>query len=202
MRGVLHKWGFFAAVAASVWLVLQHLDQSLWPTIVFVSGVCGLLGTSALYHRVTWNEAWYARIRVIDHAMIFALILGTYTPLFVVALEGRRAGLFAATCAVAAVGILVTLLWQSAPKWVRALIYLTVGWMGALIAPDLVDAIGWSGMGMLFAGGIVYSIGALFYALKRPNPFPGVFGYHELFHAMVILAAGLHFAVVSFWVLA
>ena len=203
LRGVLHVYAFFVFLAAGAWLVLSRGDEKAWPALVFVASVVGVFGTSALYHRVKWSPAWSPRIRVLDHAMIFGLILGTYTPLFVVSLDGRgREGTFLATCAVAGAGVLVTLFWRNAPKWVRSAVYLGVGWMGALVAPDLVETIGWSGIGMLLGGGIAYSVGAVFYALKRPNPFPGVFGYHELFHALVIVAAGLHFSLITFWVLA
>jgi hemolysin III len=203
LRGVLHVWAFFLFLAAGAWLVLSQGEGRTWPALVFASSVVGVFGTSALYHRVSWSPAWYPRIRVLDHAMIFGLILGTYTPLFVISLDGRgRETTFFATCALAGAGVLVTLFWRSAPKWVRSAVYLAVGWMGALVAPDLVETIGWSGIAMLLGGGIAYSIGAVFYALKRPNPFPGIFGYHELFHALVIVAAGLHFSLITFWVLA
>lgn len=202
MRGLLHLYAFFGFLLAGAALVASQWDAERWPTTVFAASVTGLFGTSALYHRVRWSPEWYARIRLIDHAMIFVLILGTYTPLFLVSLEGRGLeATFGVTCAVAVAGIAVTTLWRTAPKWVRSAVYLGVGWTAVLVASDLVDAIGWDGVAMLAGGGVAYSLGALVYALKRPNPVPGVFGYHEIFHALVIVAAGTHFAVITFWVL-
>jgi len=198
MRGVLHLWAFFVSLVAGAILVVTAMS---WPYAVFALSVAGLFGTSALYHNVRWSKAWYARVRRADHAMIFALILGTYTPLFMISLAGRGVDLlFFSTCAVAGLGVLITLLWPQAPKWVRAVVYLVVGWMGAAVAPELLGALGPSGLGLLLLGGVLYSVGAVIYAIKRPDPWPDTFGYHEIFHALVIAAVAAHFGVVAFYV--
>lgn len=203
MRGTLHAWAFFLFLGIGAWLVLAQRGSRWLPAAVFAGSVVALFGTSALYHRVKWSRTWYARMRRLDHTMIFGLIVGTYTPVFLVALVGQGVGwVFATVCVVAGIGALVTVFWSNAPKWVRSAIYVSVGWIGALVIPDMIDAIGWSGFGMLIGGGVVYSLGALVYALKRPDPFPRVFGYHEIFHALVIAAVGMHYACIAFWVLA
>ena len=201
LRGVLHQWAFFLFAGLGVWLVASQRDAHLWPAAVFAASVLGVFGTSALYHRVKWSSRWYARVRRLDHTMIFGLIMGTYTPIFVVALAESDVGLyFKIAWAVTAAGALMTLLWQTAPKWVRSLVYVGVGWIGVPVLPDIVDALGYAGLSLLVGGGVAYSIGAVFYALKRPNPFPGVFGYHELFHALVVVAVAMHYAAIAFWV--
>ena len=202
MRGVLHLWAFFLFLAAGIWLVASQRDGMWWPAAIFAGSVVGLFGLSALLHRVAWSDTWYPRMRRLDHAMIFGLIVGTYTPVFVVALAGRGDELvFAAVCGLAGLGVLLTLFWPGVPKWVRSLVYLSVGWIGVAAVPDLIDTVGWSGLGLILGGGVAYSVGALVYAFRRPNPFPRIFGYHEIFHALVIAAVATHFVLIRFWVL-
>jgi len=201
LRGVLHVWAFFASLVAGTLLVLVRRGPLPWPALVYASSVTALLGTSALYHRVAWSPPWYSRMRRLDHAMIFVLILGTYTPIFLITLKGHGRGwLFASVCAVAAIGVLITMFWTAAPKWARAAVYLAVGWMSVLVLPDLARTIGWSGLAMMALGGGTYTVGAIVYAIRRPDPWPDVFGYHEIFHALVITAAAIHFAMIAFWV--
>ncbi|MBL4683468.1 MAG: hemolysin III family protein [Nannocystaceae bacterium] len=198
MRGVLHRWALIPFVLAGVWLVLAAAPAARWPTLVYALSVPACMGTSALYHRVHWKPPWYARMRKLDHAMIFVLIVGTWTPLCLVACRSRDVGtLFATLFVMAGIGIAITLFWGGAPKWLRALIYLAVSWVGVLIVPHLYATMGALGVGLLAAGGVLYSVGALAYALQWPNPSPRVFGYHEIFHVFVILAAATHFALVA-----
>jgi hemolysin III len=202
MRGLLHLWAFFLFLAAGAWLVASQPSGRWWPAAIFAGSVVGLFGSSALLHRVSWSPVWYPRMRRLDHAMIFGLVVGTYTPVFVVALEGRGVEpVFGAVCVVAGLGVLLTLFWPSAPKWVRSLVYLSVGWIGIAVVPDLIATVGWSGLAMVLAGGVAYSVGAVIYALRRPNPFPRIFGYHEVFHALVIAAVAMHFMLIRYWVL-
>lgn len=199
MRGVLHVWAFLGSLIVGGLLVFERSPPPV-PAVIFALSVTGLFGTSALYHRVRWSPVWYARVRRIDHAMIFVLIMGSYAPLFA-AVEGRGLEpVFVAIYAVAAVGVVMTLLWTSAPKWARASVYLVVGWMCVILTPDIFDALGGSGLSMLVLGGALYSIGAIVYAIKRPDPVPDVFGYHEIFHALVIAAVATHFVLVRFWI--
>ena len=133
--------------------------------------------------------------------MIFVLIAGTEAPLFLLALEGRGLDtLYYVALGTAAVGFTITMCWAEAPKWVRALIYVVVGWSGVPAAPALANALGPGALALLILGGVLYSVGAVAYGLKRPNPWPGRFGYHEVFHAFVLAAVTSHYAVIAFWV--
>ncbi len=201
-RGMLCVWGFFGFLIMGVALTASDVEATTWPVIVFLLSIVSMMGTSALYHRIDWSPRWYPRVRRFDHAMIFVLITGTETPLFVIALEGRGLEpLFYALLGVAGIGFAVTMFWIKAPKWVRAVIYVVIGWSPGLAMGHLVDALGWDGVGLLLLGGVIYSVGALAYGLKRPDPWPGRFGYHEIFHLCVILAAATHVVVVAFWVM-
>lgn len=198
MRGVLHGWAFVPFVLAGVWLVLSTSPADRWPTLAFAISVAACMGTSALYHLIYWEPRWYARMRKLDHAMIFVLIVGTWTPLCLVACRGRDVEtVFVTLCAMACVGVAITLFWSGAPKWVRTLVYLVVSWVGVLAIPHLYATMGMLGVGLLAGGGVLYSVGATAYALQWPNPVPRIFGYHEIFHAFVILAAATHFALVA-----
>ena len=196
-------YGFFGALLAAALLFALEPAARTWSVMVFAASVAALLGTSALYHRVTWSRTWYRRIRRLDHAMIFVLITGTETPLFFLALEGQGLGpYFAVAYGMAAAGFLITMVWSDAPKWLRTLIYIAVGWSGLPAAPALLEVIGPSGVGMLVLGGVLYSVGAAAYGLKWPNPVPGHFGPHEVFHAFVLAAVSAHYAAIVFWVVA
>ena len=202
-RGLLCVWGFFGFLVAGGLLALTHPVAATWPVLVFMASVVGMMGTSALYHRVDWSPTWYGRMRRLDHAMIFAFIVGTQTPLFMITLADQgMEWTFYGMLAFAAVGFLVTMFWVEAPKWVRALIYIVVGWSAVPALGHLIDAIGGWGLGLLLLGGVLYSVGGLVYGLKRPNPWPDRFGYHELFHAFVLAAAATHFVVIAVWVCA
>lgn len=185
-------------IIAGILLIIAASAEERWPIIAYVLSVVGCLGTSALYHRIEWRPTWYARMRRLDHAMIFVLIVGTWTPLCLIACRGRDIGtLFISLCVMAGIGVAITLFWTSAPKWLRAVVYVAVGWMGVFAVPHVYASMGSLGVGLLALGGLLYSIGALAYALQWPNPAPRVFGYHEIFHALVILAAAAHFVLVA-----
>lgn len=198
MRGVLHAWAFLPFVLAGVWLVLTTAPADRWPTLAYALSVPACMGTSAMYHRIYWEPPWYGRMRKLDHAMIFVLIVGTWTPLCLVACRGRDVGtVFVTLCVMAVIGVAITVFWSDAPKWLRTLVYLAVSWMGVLAIPHLYATMGVLGVALLAGGGALYSVGALAYALQWPNPSPRVFGYHEVFHVFVILAAATHFALVA-----
>jgi hemolysin III len=170
---------------------------------VYVVGLAGLLGTSALYHRVTWRRPNVRRwLRRLDHSMIFLLIAGTYTPFAVLVLsEPLGAVVLTVIWVGAAGGIALSLLWPDAPKRVSAAVYIALGWVAIVALPQLVDNLGVLGVALVIAGGLLYSAGAVVYACRRPDPAPTVFGYHEIFHVLVVAAAALHFAVIAFIVL-
>ena len=197
IRGVFHAVAFFAALAAGAWLV--SVAPGLRPRLacaVYAFSLCWLLGTSALYHGVTWSPAARQRMRRADHAAIFLLIAGTFTPLaFTLDPQGAFWMLVVAwVCA--GLGVLRALLWIQAPKWVVAVLALATGWVGMFYLPTVGRLAGPAVLWWMGAGGVLYSTGAIFYALKRPNPWPRTFGYHELFHALVVLAAGCHFVAI------
>jgi hemolysin III len=198
LRGVLHQWAACAALGAGAVLVGLAQDRRVAGAVaVFAASLVVLFAVSAVYHRVNWSEAARARMRRLDHASIFVLIAGTYTPLAVLALPTEAGhSLLVAAWIAALLGILQSLFWIRAPKAVSALLAVAVGWT---IIPYLGTARASLSAGefaLIASGGIAYTAGAVAYALKRPNPWPGILGYHEVFHALTIVGAVLHFAAV------
>jgi hemolysin III len=204
LRGVLHQWAFFVSiVAGTVLVVVAPPGRATLATAIYAATVVGLFGVSALYHRINWVSAAARRwMRRLDHSMIFLLIAGTTTPFAVLVLHGPLArALLIAVWAGAAAGIIVELIWVDAPKWATTIVYLSVGWIGLIGFPGIVIEAG-IGAGLLIAvGGVLYTAGALVYARQRPDPNPAVFGYHEIFHALVLAAAAAHFAAVAVYAL-
>jgi hemolysin III len=203
LRGVSHQYAFFVSVACGVGLILAASGgRARVAASIYAVAVSALLGTSALYHRVTWRPRARRWMRRLDHSMIFVLIAGTYTPVALLALKGSLATtILIVLWAGALGGVVFKLVWIDAPKWLLALIYVLLGLVTAAVFGELPAAIGWLGVAGLMTGGLLYLIGAVVYASGRPNPWPRVFGYHEIFHALVIAAAGLHYAVIAFAVL-
>ena len=204
LRGVSHQWAFFVSVATGVALVLAAPSgRATAAAAIYAVSVAGLFGASALYHRINWSTASARRwMRRLDHSMIFLLIAGTYTPFAVLALDGPLATAILVVVWTAALGgIVLKLVWIDAPKWLIALIYVAIGWVALAAFPQLLEKLGVTATAMVAAGGLLYTAGAIVYARQRPDPVPTVFGYHEIFHALVILAAALQYAVVAFWVL-
>jgi hemolysin III len=203
LRGVSHQWAFVVSLACGAALIATASGGAAVATAaIYAASVSALLGTSALYHRVTWRPELRRWMRRLDHAMIFFLIGGTYTPIAVIALHGTLATVvLAIVWGGAAAGVALKLGWIDAPKPVTAAVYLALGWVAVATFGQLTDRIGLAAVLALGAGGLLYTAGAVIYALGRPNPVPGVFGYHEVFHALVIAAAGIHYAVIAFVVL-
>jgi hemolysin III len=202
LRGVSHQYAFFASLVAAVPLVATAPTPSArFAALVFAASVVAMFGASALYHRVTWRprpRAWMARL---DHAAIYLLIAGTYTPYAVVALSGAwRIVVLAVVWGGAAAAIVLKFAWVRAPKVLAAVIGVVLGWAGAAALPELVAEVGSAATGLLLAGGVLYTSGAVVYALRRPDPVPAVFGYHELFHALVVAGVVCHYASVAFFV--
>jgi hemolysin III len=172
-------------------------------TIIYALSVAALFGTSALYHRVDWRTLGARRwMRRIDHTMIFVLIAGSYTPFALLVLHGSL-GLIVmiVVWSAALAGAAFKLLWIDAPAWLIASIYVALGWISVVTAPELIAGLGVVAVAGLALGGVLYSTGAVIYARKRPDPVPTVFGYHEVFHLLVLVAAAVQYAVVAFWVL-
>jgi hemolysin III len=203
LRGVSHEYAFFVSLACGVALILAASDgRARLAATIYAVAVSALLGTSALYHRVTWRPSARRWMRRLDHSMIFVLIAGTYTPVALLALKGSLAStILVVLWTGALVGVVFKLVWIDAPKWLLAAVYVALGCVSAAVFGELPAAIGWLGVAGLASGGLLYAVGAVVYASGRPNPWPKVFGYHEVFHALVITAAALHYAVIAFAVL-
>jgi hemolysin III len=203
MRGVLHQWAFPASVVAGAVLVLQaDSARARIATMIYALSVAALLGTSATYHRVEWRTvAARRRMRRLDHTMIFVLIAGTYSPFALLVLRGTLGvAILVAVWAAAIAGAVFKLVWIDAPGWLVAASYIVAGWLAVVVIPELAGRLGIAPVSALALGGVIYSIGAGVYAVRRPDPVPAVFGYHELFHSLVLIAAALQYTVVAIWV--
>jgi hemolysin III len=203
LRGVLHQYAFFASLVLAFPLVATASTLSArFAATIFAASVAAMFGLSAVYHRVTWRprpRAWMARL---DHAAIYLLIAGTYTPYALVVLSGAwRVVVLAVVWGGAAAAIVVKFAWVRAPKALAAVIGVVLGWAGIAALPQLVERLGGGATGLLLAGGVLYTSGAVVYALRRPDPVPAVFGYHELFHALVVAGVVCHYASVAFFVI-
>ena len=200
LRGVFHLWSFVAAVVAGVVLVV--LADGVLATIsswIYAAALAAMFGCSALYHRFPWKSAgrrlWARRL---DHSMIFVFIAGTYTPFAVLRFEGATQWLVLVTVWVGAViGLGLELVWIDSPRWLTAVAYLAVGWVGVLAVPQMFSAIGVRVAVLLLVGGGLYTLGALIYAVQWPNPFPRTLGFHEIFHLLVVAAAVVQYVAVS-----
>jgi len=203
LRGVSHQWAFFVSLVAGAALVIFAPEgEATLAAAIYAASLSGLLGVSALYHRVDWKPVTRRWMRRLDHTMIFFLIAGTYTPFALLVLDGPIADAILAVVWIGAIaGAIVEMIWIDHPKWVGALIYISLGWVAVAAFPQMWEAMGVAGMLLIAAGGLLYTAGAVVYATQRPNPNPAVFGYHEIFHLLVIAAAGFHFAAVAIYAL-
>ena len=196
LRGVSHQVAFFAALAAGAALVARAPPRARWAAAVYAGSLAAMLGVSALYHRPTWAPGPRRWMRRADHAAIFVLVAGTYTP-FTLLLPSRSATVLALAWGGAALGIVQSLFWVQAPRPLVAALYIGFGSAILLFWPALHAALGAAGLFVLLFGGVLYATGAVIYAARRPDPLPAVFGYHEIFHALVVAAAVCHFSVVA-----
>ena len=203
LRGVIHQIAFFVAVAIGALLVVSaEGPRATFGAAVFAASVTAMLGASALYHRVTWSPSRRLWMRRIDHAGIYLLIAGTYTPVGLIAVHGvLRDVVLAIVWAGAVAAISLKFFWVEAPKWLSAVIGIALGWVGVVAMPQIWTHAGAAAVILLAAGGLAYTGGAIVYALKRPTLRPAVFGYHELFHALTIVAVACQYVAIAFWVL-
>ncbi|HUQ23869.1 MAG TPA: hemolysin III family protein [Gaiellaceae bacterium] len=202
LRGVFHQYAFFVAVVAGAVLVaVSDSGRELLATWIYAVALASMFGVSALYHRVNWRSAhmrtWMRRL---DHSTILLLIAGTYTPFALLAFDGGIGDIILVVvwCGAGA-GLLLNLAWVDAPKWLTALVFIALGWVGVAAVPELLD-LGVAPTVLVFSGGGLYTLGALTYATRRPNPVPATFGYHEIFHLLVIAAAVVHFVAIAAFV--
>lgn len=203
LRGVFHQYAFFVAIVAGTVLVAVadtwRERVAMW---IYAVALASMFGVSALYHRVTWRSPQVRKwMRRLDHSTILLLIAGTYTPFALLAFDGAIAdAILIVVWAGAGAGLVLNLLWVDAPTWVTAVVFIALGWVGAVAVPELLE-FGIAPAVLVFAGGALYTVGALSYAFKRPNPRPHIFGYHEIFHLLVVGAAITHFVAIAGFVL-
>lgn len=202
LRGWLHAYAAAASIATGAVLVAVAAavrgGSAGATTSVYAATVTLLFGTSALYHRLTWGPRGRAIMKRLDHAMIFVFIAGTYTPIAALTLPRPAAlAVLAVVWSGALFGVVMQTAWPQAPRWLAVPCYIALGWVAVFVFPDLLRNGGVGAFVLLAAGGVVYTLGALVYGLKRPDPWPGTFGFHEVFHACTLLAALCHY--VAIW---
>jgi hemolysin III len=202
LRGVFHELGFYAALGTGVALVLTAEDGRARAAAVVFSGCVAIcFGASALYHRPTWTPPVRARLARVDHAGIYLLIAGAYTPFgFLVMSAAWAVPVLALVWSGALAAILLKLFWVRAPKWLSAAIGLALGWVGAAASSQLLR-LQLPGVLLVVASGLLYTAGAIVYMRRRPNPVPRVFGYHELFHSLTLGATVCLYVAIAFFVL-
>jgi hemolysin III len=197
---MFHLWAFFVALVAGVVLVVLA-DGALprFAAWVYVTALAAMFGASALYHRYPFKSAarrvWARRL---DHSTIFLFIAGTYTPFALLAFSGAISWIVLLTVWFgAALGLVLNFFWLHAPRWVTVLAYVAVGWVGVITIPQMFSNVGTTGSMLVIVGGALYTVGALTYAFHWPNPFPRTFGFHEVFHVLVVAAAATQFVAVA-----
>jgi hemolysin III len=202
LRGISHAYAFWVALVAAV--VLTAIVPSGTPrlgAVIYGIGLCGLFAASGSYHRWRWDPRWRPLLRRVDHSTIFVFIAATYTPVALLVMHGTlRWAILVAVWAGALGGVILSVAWITAPRVLSAVCYLALGWVSVIALPQMMDKLDLAPLILLGTGGVLYSLGALVYATKRPNPWPSTFGFHEVFHALVILAAAVQFIALAGWV--
>ena len=195
LRGHFHQAAFFTACGACLLLIAKsQTNLSLIAAIIYSFSLIFLLGTSALYHRINWQPQARQMMKRLDHSAIYILIAGTFTPVCLLALgdeSGRQ--LLITIWSIAVLGVIQSIFFVNAPKWLSAILYVVAGYMILPYVGELKDKVN---LTLLIGGGVIYTLGAVTYALKRPNFRPMIFGYHEVFHVLVIVGAAFHFVLV------
>jgi hemolysin III len=200
LRGWFHEVGAIAMLGVGPVMGLEaNGTKAEVCTAVVCFAVTAMLTTSALYHRVSWSPKARRRMRRADHSMIFVCIAGTYTAVAGLSLPDTDAWIILGLVWGASVaGIVMRFAWLDAPKWAVAVPYVAAGWIAVGAMPEFFHCLGVLGFSLMLGGGLLYTLGAVVYALRRPEPWPAVFGYHEIFHACVVLAAALHLSLIAF----
>ena len=198
LRGSIHQEAFFVALGACAVMVAQSTTTKAWTaSLVYSLGLLLMFGISALYHRPHWEPEPRKLMKRLDHSAIFVQIAGTATPMCLLALpENEGLQFLTINWVVAFAGILQSIFWVKAPKFVTAILYIAMGWLAVPYLSELKTSLGMTNVILILAGGIFYTVGAVFYATKKPKLVPHIFGYHELFHLFTVIAAALHFIVI------
>jgi len=203
LRGVFHVCGAIAAtLGAPLLLLVANSPRAYVGGAIFAASLILLYGTSASYHRITWTPLFRAIISRLDHSMVLVLIAGTYTPFCLVVLNTAWGiSMLSVIWGVAGAGILMNVAWPASPRWLRVTFYVVLGWLGLISAWELAAWFTASPLLLLILGGAVYTLGGVVYVIRKPNPWPRVFGYHEIFHLLVVLGSTLHYSLVAIYVL-
>jgi hemolysin III len=202
LRGLLHAHAaWVAAVAAIALIALAPTAGARVAALIYGVGLIALFSVSALYHRWPGDPRWKPWLRRMDHSTIFVFIAASYTPVGLLVLDGTvQIVVLVSVWAGALAGIVMSVAWISAPRWLQALTYLLVGWVAVLALPQLAERVGVAPLVLLAVGGGLYTLGAVVYAMRRPDLWPRTFGFHEVFHTLVIAAAVVHFVAMAGWV--
>jgi hemolysin III len=202
LRGVTHVYAFYCAtVAAASLIVFAPGGVARGAGAVYGIGLCALFGGSALYHRWRWDPRWRPILQRIDHSTIFVFIAASYTPVCLLVLTGSVRWIVLGTVwAGALCGVALSVAWITAPRVLASACYVALGWVAIIAFPQLVSALPAVPVVLIAAGGVLYTLGAAVFSFQRPNPWPQVFGFHEIFHACVVLAATAHFVALAGWV--
>jgi hemolysin III len=202
LRGVSHAVTVWFAFAAAIVLVaIAPAGAPRTAALIYGAGLTALFAGSALYHRWRWNPRYRPLLRRIDHSTIFVFIAASYTPIALLVLEGSLKTIVLITVwSGAAAGVVFAIVWIDAPRWLAATTYLVLGWVAVVTIPQLAERLHPAPLTLIAIGGVLYTAGAVVYALKRPDPWPRIFGFHEIFHAFVIAAAVVHFVAMAGWV--
>jgi hemolysin III len=203
LRGVFHQVGFSVSLVAGTLLIVaadgarRHVAAA-----IFAGAVAACFGASALYHRIAWTPRLRTWMRRVDHAGVYLLIAGTYTPVCLLVLSGDwRLIVLPTVWACAAAAAIFKFVWVAAPKWLAAALGITLGWAGIAVLPQLATRLNPAAVALLGVGGLIYTAGAIVYARARPDPVPAVFGYHELFHALTLVAVTCQYVAIAFFVI-
>jgi len=203
LRGVFHQVGFSASLVVGTLLIVgADGARGHAAAAVFAGAVAACFGVSALYHRITWTPRLRLWMRRVDHAGVYLLIAGTYTPICLLVLRGDwRLIVLPTVWACAAAAAIFKFVWVDAPEWLAAALGIMLGWAGVVILPQVATRLNPAGVALLGAGGLIYTAGALVYAKRRPDPMPTVFGYHELFHVLTLVAVSCQYVAIAFFVI-
>ena len=202
LRGVLHQAAFAVSLVVGTLLVVgAEGGRHRLAAAVFAGSAAACFGASALYHRVTWTPHMRLWMRRVDHAGVYLLIAGSYTPVSLLALSGAwRPVVLAVVWGGAVAAIVLKFVWVAAPKWLAVAIGIALGWVAVVALPQLATRLNPAAFVLLVVGGLLYTAGAVVYARRRPDPFPTVFGYHELFHALTIVAVACQYVAIAFYI--
>ena len=202
LRGVTHAYAFWCALVAGVVLIaIAPAGVARVAAAVYGLGLCALFGGSGLYHRWRWHPRWRPILRRIDHSTIFVFIAACYTPVGLLVLEGGiQWAVLITVWAGAVLGVTFSVAWISAPRALCAALYIALGWVAVIAFPQLRSELPLTPLLLIASGGVLYTVGAVIFAIGRPNPWPRTFGFHEIFHVFVILAAVAHFVAMAGWI--